>query len=232
LGGVEIEISGPREKLSKLTAHEKIETALFVIKEISEQARTKTSEFVGTNLFKAKLLREIFHDKKIKIDIDEVRNNQLEDINLADKNWYAQNEFYGTDEERNFIAFIDGFIEKLRQKYSDIALLRNEKFFQVFGFNDGQAFEPDFVMFLKKRNHAISIYQIFIEPKGNLFIDSKGGFENSKEGWKQKFLLELESRADTDFKLENTEFKLIGLPFYNEQLKRDFEEALENKILA
>ena len=232
LGGVEIEISGTRGKLSRLTAHEKIETALFVIKEISEQARTKTSDFVGTNLFKAKLLKEIFHDKKIKIDIDEVRNNKLEDIKLADKDWYAQNEFYGTDEERNFITFIDGFIERLKQKYSDIALLRNEKFFQVFGFNDGQAFEPDFVMFLKKRNHAISIYQIFIEPKGNQFKDSKGGFENSKEGWKQKFLLGLESRADTDFKLENTNFKLIGLPFYNEQLKREFEEALENKILA
>jgi type III restriction enzyme len=224
LCGVEVEISGPREKLSKLTAHEKIEIALFVIKEISEQARTKTSEFVGTNLFKAKLLREIFHDKKIKIDIDEVRNNQLEDINLADKDWYAQNEFYGTDEERNFIAFIDGFIEKLRQKYSDIALLRNEKFFQVFGFNDGQAFEPDFVMFLKKRNHAISIYQIFIEPKGQFLIQH--------DAWKQKFLLELENKADTDFKLENTNFKLIGLPFYNEQLKREFEEALESKLLT
>jgi type III restriction enzyme len=232
LGGVEVEISGPREKLSKLTAHEKIEIALFVIKEISEQARTKTSEFVGTNLFKAKLLREIFHDKKIKIDKDEVENKKLEDVNLTDKDWYAQTEFYGTDEERNFISFIDGFIEKLRQKYSDIALLRNEKFFQVFGFEDGGIFEPDFVMFLKKRNHAISIYQIFIEPKGNQFKDSKGGFENSKEGWKQKFLLELESRADTDFKLENTRFKLIGLPFYNEQLKREFEEALENKILV
>jgi len=232
LSDVEVEISGPREKLSKLTAHEKMEIALFVIKEISEQARTKTSEFVGTNLFKAKLLREIFHDKKIKIDKDEVENKKMEDVNLSDKDWYAQTEFYGTDEEQNFISFIDGFIEKLRQKYSDIALLRNEKFFQVFGFEDGGIFEPDFVMFLKKRTHAISIYQIFIEPKGNQFKDSKGGFENSKEGWKQKFLLELESRADMDFKLENTEFKLIGLPFYNEQLKREFEEALKNKILA
>ena len=32
----------------------------------------------------------------------------------------------------------DGFIEKLRQKYSDIALLRNEKFFQVFDFDEGR----------------------------------------------------------------------------------------------
>ncbi|KUK49923.1 MAG: Type III site-specific deoxyribonuclease [Parcubacteria bacterium 32_520] len=231
LGGINIEISGPKEKVNELTAQEKIEAILFVIKIISEQARTKTADFVGTNLFKAKMLKEVFYDKKIKIDNDEVENKKLEDVNLADKDWYAQTEFYGTDEEQNFISFIDGFIEKLRQKYSDIALLRNEKFFQVFGFENGGAFEPDFIMLLKKRNHVVSIYQIFIEPKGNQFKDRNGKFEDSKEGWKQKFLLELETKADTDFKLENTNFKLIGLPFYNEQLKREFEEALESKTL-
>ena len=231
LGDVEIEISGPKGKLNKLTPLEKIEVALFAVKSISEQARAKASDFVGTNLFKAKMLKDIFYDKKIKIDIDEVRNRELEDINLADKKWYAQDKFYGTSEEQGFIKFIDGFIERLRQKYSDIALLRNEKFFQVFGFDEGQAFEPDFIMLLKRKNHAISIYQIFIEPKGDQFKDSTGGFENSKEGWKQEFLLELESKSDTDLKLENKHFKLIGLPFYNEQLKKDFEEALESKIL-
>jgi type III restriction enzyme len=232
LGGIDIEISGPKEKVNGLTAQEKIKAVLFVIKTISEQARTKTADFVGTNLFKAKMLKEVFYDKKIKIDKDEVENKKLEDVNLADRDWYAQTEFYGTDEEQNFISFIDGFIEKLRQKYSDIALLRNEKFFQVFGFEDGGVFEPDFIMLLKRRNHVVSIYQIFIEPKGNQFKDRKGRFEDSKEGWKQKFLLELETKADTDFKLENTNFKLIGLPFYNEQLKREFEEALESKILG
>jgi len=232
LSGIDIEISGPKEKVNGLTAQEKIESVLFVIKTISEQARTKTADFVGTNLFKAKMLKEVFYDKKIKIDKDELESKKLEDVNLADREWYAQTEFYGTDEEQNFISFIDGFIEKLRQKYSDIALLRNEKFFRVFGFEDGGVFEPDFIMLLKRRNHAVSIYQIFIEPKGNQFKDRKGRFEDSKEGWKQKFLLELETKADTDFKLENTNFKLIGLPFYNEQLRREFEEALESKTLS
>lgn len=53
-------------------------------------------------------------------------------------------------------------------------------------------------MILKKRNKVISIYQIFIEPKGDQFKDNKGKFENSKEGWKQKFLLDLENKAETD----------------------------------
>jgi len=232
LGGVEIEVSGPKGKLNRLTPIEKLEIALFVVKNISEKAKINTSEFVGTNLFKAQMLRQVFKDKKIKIDIDEVKNKELTDVNLAEKDWYAQNEFYGTDEERSFIKFIDEFIEKLRQKYSDIALLRNEKFFQVFDFDEGRPFEPDFIMILKKRNKVISIYQIFIEPKGDQFKDSQGRFENSKEGWKQDFLLELENRAETDLKLENKHFKLVGLPFYNEKLKKEFEEALESKTLS
>jgi len=36
-----------------------------VVKKISEQARTNTSEFVGTKLFRAKMLREVFRNKKI-----------------------------------------------------------------------------------------------------------------------------------------------------------------------
>jgi type III restriction enzyme len=232
LGGIEVELSGSKDKLNKLTPTEKLEVTLFVVKNIAEKARVNTSEFVGTNLFKAKLLRQVFKDKKIKIDIDEVRNRELKDVNLAEKDWYAQNEFYGTDEEQKFINFIDGFIEKLRQKYSDIALLRNEKFFQVFDFNEGRPFEPDFIMILKKRNKVISIYQIFIEPKGDQFKDNQGRFEGSKESWKQDFLLEMEGKADTDLKLENKHFKLIGLPFYNEQLQKEFEEALENKLLV
>jgi len=232
LGGVEIEVSGPKNKLNKLTPIEKLGVVLFVVRNISEKAKVNTSEFVGTNLFKARMLRQVFKDKKIKIDIDEVKNKELKDVNLAEKDWYAQNKFYGTDEERSFIKFIDEFIEKLRQKYSDIALLRNEKFFQVFDFDEGRPFEPDFIMILKKRNKVISIYQIFIEPKGDQFKDSQGRFENSKEGWKQDFLLELENRAETDLKLENKHFKLVGLPFYNKKLKKEFEEALESKTLS
>ena len=231
LGGVEIEVSGPKNKLNKLTPIEKFEIALFVVKNISEKTKVNTSEFVGTNLFKARMLQKVFKDKKIKIDTGEVKNKEFKDFNLAEKDWYAQNKFYGTDEEQKFISFIDGFIEKLRQRYSDIALLRNEKFFQVFDFDEGRPFEPDFIMILKKRNKVISIYQIFIEPKGDQFKDNQGRFENSKEGWKQDFLLALENKAETDLKSENKYFKLIGLPFYNEKLKKEFEEALEHKFL-
>ncbi|HPP07877.1 MAG TPA: DEAD/DEAH box helicase family protein [bacterium] len=232
LGSVEVEISGQKEKVNNSTPEEKLNIALFIIKEIAEQARVNTSEFVGTTLFKARMLKDVFRDKILKIDSDDERAKGTQSINLKDADWYAQNELYGTSEEQEFINFIDGFIEKLRKKYSDIALLRNEKFFQVFDFDEGRPFEPDFIMILKKRNKVISIYQIFIEPKGDQFKDKQGKFENSKEGWKQKFLLEIENKADTNLKFENKHFRLMGLPFYNKTLEKEFEEALENKILS
>jgi len=236
LGSIGIEVLGPKDKINKLTPTQKLEMASFVVKKILEQARTNTSEFIGTKLFKAQLLRDIFGRnegrKTLKLDSDSERARELVEMDLGNKDWYAQNEIYGTDEEKDFIKFIDEVIEKLRQKYSDIALLRNEKFFQVFDFDEGGAFEPDFIMILKKRNRTISIYQIFIEAKGDQFKDNQGKFESSKEGWKQEFLLEMEEKADTDLKLQNKHFKLMGLPFYNEKLKKDFEEALENKILS
>jgi len=232
LGNIEVEISGPKEKINKLTPIQKLKIALFVIKEIAEQTRLNTSEFKGTPLFRHKMLHDVFRNKVLKLDSDSERAKEMIKIDLANKNWYAQTGLYGTSEERNFIEFIDGFIEKLRQKYSDIALLRNEKFFQVFDFDEGRPFEPDFVLLLKKRNKVISIYQIFIEPKGGWTYDMNKRFELSQEGWKQKFLLEIGNKADTDLKFENRHFKLMGLPFYNKILEKEFEKALENKILS
>ena len=232
LGNVGIEVLGPKDKINKLTPAQKLEMALFVVRKVSEQARTNTSEFKGTEQFKVKMLRDVFRDKVLKLDSDSEQAKEMTKVDLTNKDWYAQTGLYGTSEERDFIEFIDGFIEKLRQKYSDIALFRNEKFFQVFDFDEGRAFEPDFIMILKKRNRTISIYQIFVESKGDQFKDSQGGFENSKEGWKQKFLLEMEKKSETDLKLQNKHFKLIGLPFYNESLKQVFEEAFETKFLV
>jgi len=66
LANIEIEVTGPKNKIEKLTPSEKLEIILSVIKEIAEQAKINTSEFQGTTLFKAKALWEIFKDKKNK----------------------------------------------------------------------------------------------------------------------------------------------------------------------
>ncbi len=239
LEDVEVEITGPKDKIKSLSQFEKLKIILFVIQEIAKQAETNVAKFEGSVEFTPRKLWEVFRKKQIKIDKDEIEQKELTKIKTTDTDWLAQkyiNEknkekafYYGTKEEKSFIEFISSFIEKLRKKYSDIALLRNERFFQIFDFDEGRAFEPDFVLLLKEKKQKVKIYQVFIEPKGNLYAKN--------EPWKGKFLSEIESKGkpkyqkDIMMEMENKEFKLISLPLYNDELKRDFEEALKEKVL-
>ena len=61
---------------------------------------------------------------------------------------------------------LDRQIDILKEKYEGIYLIRNERHFKIYSFSEGQAFEPDFVLFLQEKNGDILSYQIFIEPKG------------------------------------------------------------------
>ena len=52
------------------------------------------AEFVGTTLFKARMFRNVFRDKILKLDSDSERAKGTQSINLSEKDWYAQNELY------------------------------------------------------------------------------------------------------------------------------------------
>jgi hypothetical protein len=63
---------------------------------------------------------------------------------------------------------------------------------------------------------------VFIEPKGEIYAKA--------EPWKGEFLEELEKKAQIERNLimeaENKDFKLIGLPFYNEKLRQVFQDLM------
>lgn len=240
LGGVEVKIRGTEEQLKDLSASEKIKIAFFVIDEVIKEANRNRKEYVGTKEFEARLINQVFGDKTLMLDGDSPRAQESKDINFASLKWFAQNEIWGTSEEEAFIKFMDEVIGRLEKKYQEIALLRNEQFFKIYNFDDGEAFSPDFVLFLvEKKTKQEVVYQVFIEPKGDGLLGEAGRFEKSKEGWKQKFLLEIEKNHKTKyetFKIENKDFRLIGLPFFNEggtnpELKKEFEESFEGKLM-
>jgi len=175
----------------------------------------------------------------LQLDEDSPRAQNMRDFDFSSFDWFAQNEIWGTSEEESFLKFINEIVIKLQKKYQEIALLRNEQFFKIYNFEDGQPFSPDFVLFLKeKKSKREIVYQVFIEPKGDGFLDEDKRFEKSKEGWKQKFLIEIEKQGSIELRLnfENQDYKLIGLPFYNEglvnnNLRKKFEEVFNNKLL-
>ena len=108
---------------------------------------------------------------------------------------------------------INNMMDNLKKKFIDIHLLRNELFFKIYNFSDGQAFQPDFVLFMKKKNGEEINYQLFIEPKGDQSLE--------KDSWKEKFLLEIEKKFKIDKIWESKKLRIIGMPFYN----KDFRET-------
>jgi len=238
LGGARIKIRGAVAQLENLLQAEKLRIVEFVIDRVLENARKEKKECYGTKEFNAHLIKKIFENNKVlQLDGDSPRAREMHDFNFGDKEWFAQNEIWGTSEEESFLRFIDEAVTGLKKKYQDIALLRNEQFFKIYNFSDGEPFYPDFVLFLTEKNTKQEVvYQVFVEPKGDGLIDTDNKFEKSKEGWKQEFLLEIENNCKVGLKLEFKDFRLIGLPFFNEGntnpvLREKFEEVFNDKLL-
>jgi len=239
LGGIKIKVKGALAQLENLLPAEKLNIAWFVIGKVLGIAGKEKKEYYGTREFKAHLIQKIFeNDKVLQLDSESPRAQNMRDFDFGDKEWFAQNEIWGTSGEESFLRFIDEAVIKLKRKYQDIALLRNEQFFKIYSFADGEAFYPDFVLFLiEKKTKQEVMYQIFIEPKGDQFLDAQNTFEQSKECWKQKLLIEIEKSHTVDLKLENKDFRLIGLPFFNEgqvnnALREKFEEVFNKQLLC
>lgn len=229
-----VNVAGNESHIMNLSQEDKINIAISVFEDIAKSAQANKKEFKGSIDFSGYKISNIFKDKTIQIASDSPRAKEMEDIDLENRKWFAQNEIWGTSEEESFLKFFDEVEENLKKKYSQFAIMRNERHFKIFNFEDGQAFEPDFVLFLKeKKTKKEILYQVFIEPKGSQYLDEDGLFAKGKEGWKEKFLMQIAEKYKLnldDFKIENKEFKLIGLPFYNEDLKERFEESFSELI--
>jgi len=119
---------------------------------------------------------------------------------------------------------LDRQMNKLSELYEEIYLVRNEGHFKIYNFSDGQAFEPDFVLFLQDKAGKFLTYQLFIEPKGK--------YLKEHDLWKQTFLKEITSEfKDKILKFENkSKYRLIGVPFYNNEDENLFKESLESVL--
>jgi type III restriction enzyme len=230
LGGIKIKVKGTSEQVENLLQIEKLNIAGFVINKVLEVAGKEKKEHYGTKEFKAHLIQKIFeNDKVLQLDSESPRAQNMRDFDFSSRDWFAQNEIWGTSEEESFLRFMDEAVTKLEEKHQDIALLRNEQFFKIYNFDNGEPFYPDFVLFLtEKKTKQEIMYQVFVEPKGeHLVLHDK---------WKEDFLLQIEKNYKIDLEIKNKDFRLIGLPFFNEgqvdiSLREKFEETFEKKLI-
>jgi type III restriction enzyme len=224
LGDTIVTVRGLPESLDNLSAQQKLDIARHVLLQIESGVKTKNVEHIGTTLFKPYRIRDRFTDKTLKLRIEgetglswtESNVPGLDQIDLSSKDWHAYNDSYGTDQEKHFIKYINDQANSLQKRYDDFYLLRNEKAVKIFDFETGRAFEPDFVLFLRKKGEKNNtVLQLFIEPKGDQL--------RPQDDWKQDFLKQVKGTANLETVFQGRDYAVLGLPFFNERGQTNVE---------
>lgn len=224
LGGLEVTFQGNVYGLDK-NRLEKLAAMLGLLSQIEVEIRQQLTDYEGTRDFRRDWVHDIFMDKVLKFDAKNPRatdDAQFEHF-VSAKDWFAFNTVYGTVEEKAFVRMLDRQMQKLQAQYEQIYLLRNEGHFAIYNFADGQVFQPDFVLFLSEKDGKLLIYQLFIEPKGRHLKEH--------DRWKETFLKEITSDfGGKPLAFEGKKYRLIGVPFYNNEDENQFRESLESVL--
>lgn len=226
LGNIKIII---RCKNGKPTLQHMHDAAVYVLGLIASEISKIEKTYRGTNDFKARHVCEVFHNKTVNYtDVHEgglgySQNHSTVDadyrIDLSDKDWYVYEDNYGTSEEKAFVGYFRDYVERLKSIYYKVYLVRNEREFHLYSFDDGERFEPDYVLFLQKKNtDGYEQLQIFIEPKGSHLLET--------DAWKEKFLLQMKEKAvPVKVFVDDNKYKIWGLHFYNQEKRsKEFDE--------
>lgn len=145
-------------------------------------------------------------------------------IDLSNVDWHAYEDCFGTSEEKYLIHYIESIYPRLAEKYDDIYLLRNEKDLKIYSLTSGDAYQPDYVLFLKKKkeNKKSDCIQIFIEPKGEQL--------RTTDKWKEDAMKEIRSNADIQFSTQGANFNVWGMPFFTESKRQIFDTAIKESL--
>ncbi|MCA2001923.1 MAG: DEAD/DEAH box helicase family protein [Chloroflexi bacterium] len=224
LGGLEITFQGNVYSLDDNPA-EKLAAVQGLLAQIEAEIRANVADYEGTRDFRRDWVRAVFKDKALKFDATNPRavsDEQFEAF-VSAKDWFAFNTLYGTSEEKAFVRMLDRQMQKLQAQYEQIYLLRNEGHFALYNFADGQAFQPDFVLFLREKSGELLIYQLFIEPKAKIL--------QKAEPWKLDFLNAIKTEfSGRLLSFEDKRYRLIGVPFYNNEDENQFRTSLESVL--
>lgn len=235
LGKIKIEVTGLPEQVANLSPDEKLDAVIQVLNEISGVIASDKIEFKGSKEFKPRMMKEVFTDKTLNFMIDggedqefgKSMNSATETayhLDLTTRAWFAFDDCFGTSEEKLLIQYIDKRYKDLSKVYSEAYLIRNEKHFKIYVFEDGRPFEPDFILYLIGKEKTDTMhYQVFVEPKGTHLLKA--------DEWKEKFLVSIKEHFHVEQLFSNKKYVVWGLPFYNstERLP-EFEEAFETLL--
>lgn len=194
-----------------------------VLGKISEKVSSIQETYEGTKDFTAKYIHDVFRDKTcnyndphdggIGISQNDWTVKAEWKLDLSKEDWFVFEDNYGTSEEKAFVAYFKTYVDNLKDKYDKVYLIRNERQLVIYSFDGGERFEPDYLLFLHSpKQEGYEQLQVFIEPKGNGYID--------KDIWKEEFLLQLESNAVPVIKFaDDNKYKIWGFHFFNQDFR-------------
>lgn len=220
LGGLEITFEGGIYGIEENRA-EQLSAVCGLLVTLESEIREQITEYEGTRDFRASYIHDIFKEKLLKFDDRNPRGKDDADYGrfVLAQDWIAFNMSYGSSEEKAFVRLLERLMTKIQQEYEEIYLLRNEGHFAIYNFSDGQAFQPDFVLFLREKNGGLQVYQLFVEPKGEHLQEH--------DRWKEAFLKEITSMFDTrPLIIQDKKYRLVGVRFYNVEDENFFRDSL------
>jgi len=230
LGGVRIDIHSMTNPPTTTAMHD----AVFnVLSKIVDTISGIEETYNGTTEFRAKSVRDVFRNKTVNytkiidggigVSQNDTSVKSEWKIDLSSEDWFVYTDNFGTSEEKAFVSYFRSYVDDLRKVYDKIYLVRNEREFHLYSFNDGERFEPDFVLFLqKKRTDGFEQMQIFIEPKGDHLLE--------KDDWKEQFLLQMKDEAiPVKIFADDNEYKIWGFHFFNQAHRMtEFDAEMSN----
>jgi type III restriction enzyme len=232
LGGISFVVSGGHGDPSSITNDAMISCVVQVLEGISQKILSQNIEYRGSTTFEPHAISELVKDKVMNFAVSDYgeaefgrsMNNPAETsfhLDLSSRDWHVFEDNFGTSEEKSFVLFIDKVYPHLAEIFDSLYLLRNERFFKLFNFDDGKAFEPDYVLLAEKTLKSRRVmYQVFVEPKGSHLADL--------DRWKEYFLTSLNSKHRIEQIWQGKEFIIWGLPFYSQAHEGLFEKEMES----
>lgn len=232
-------VTGKETQVEAYSQKDKLYIAKEVLRQIEPLLTIRGKSYRGSRVFKPSMIKDVFSSQKtlnfakqgagsnqeFGVSMKESRRTELR-ADLMDMDWYAYNDCYGTSEEKALVKYIESISEKLLQKYESFYLFRNERDVRIYSFDNGNAFEPDFVLFLRRKG-VKDVYdniQIFIEPKGENL--------RKEDRWKEDFLLELKDKAEVRWLTKTDSYNVWGAPFFTEDKNEDFYNTFDKEILT
>lgn len=218
LGDLAIKFVGTERRLNSITHRDYIFALKAQLAAAEEEIKKTTDEF-RVSEWTPEYVHDIFTDKQVRVKKEYAAGQPI----VKNANWYAYNDNYGSPEEQGFVDMFAAYFKDMKKKYDEIYLVRNERQLKIYD-EKGRRFEPDFLLFCNPKAAAGVTYQIFIEPKGIVYL--------AQDAWKETFLEDIAKQPKV-LKIESGEYKILGLPFYNqdrEKTKSRFENAFTDAL--